>query len=236
MINEMMCRKCKTVQPITEFRYDKKSASGYDNRCRSCERERATVYRELHRDKVRESNNKYAKTDKGKSRALKFNKTDKFKEIRKRYNASGKGAINFSRYYYSEKGMATIKHYREVHADKFRSLSNEWMKAHPEVNKLASSRRRANLRNNKVYKILPKEIRKLYSQPCFMCGATEGQTIDHKIPVVRGGSHGIGNFMTLCKSCNCKKHDRLFIEWKYDRVDMRCENIETSIVVAKESC
>jgi 5-methylcytosine-specific restriction endonuclease McrA len=217
MIKKMMCRKCKTIQPITEFRHSKTSASGYDARCKSCERERSRIYRELNRDKVRESNNRYSKTEKGKARSLRFSKTDKFKEILKRYNASGKGAKNFSRYYYSEKGMATIKHYREVHADKFRRLSNEWMKAHPEVGRMAASRRRANLRNNKIYEILPKEIRKLYSQPCFMCGSTEDQTIDHKIPVARGGSHGIGNLITLCRSCNCKKHDRLFIEWKHNK-------------------
>ena len=217
MTTEMMCRKCKTVQPITEFRPDKKSASGYDNRCRSCERERGRVYRELHRDKVRESSAKYAKTDEGKARTLRFSKTDKYKAILKRYTATGKAAAATARYYYSENGIATIKSYRKLHADKFRLLSNKWMKEHPEVGRMAALRRRVNMRNNKVYKILPKEMRKLYSQPCFICGATEGQTIDHIIPVVRGGSHGIGNFMTLCKSCNCKKHNRLFVEWKYGK-------------------
>ena len=223
------------MQPITEFRYDKKSASGYDNRCRSCERERGRIYREANRDKVKESNNKYSKTDKGKARALRFYGTYKRKEILKRHKATGKQAINSAKYYYSEKGMATIKHYRKAHADKYRELTNQWMKDHPEVNRMASSRRRVNLRNNKVYKILPKEIRKLYSQPCFMCGSTENQTIDHKIPVVRGGSHGIGNFMTLCKSCNCSKHDRLFIEWKHGRrIPHKNQTDKTQVKVSKQ--
>jgi hypothetical protein len=86
----MLCIKCKTEKPTTEFYYDKNSASGYDNRCKSCERERGRIYRELHRDKVRESNNRYSKTDKGKARALRFYNTDKHKEILKRHKATGK--------------------------------------------------------------------------------------------------------------------------------------------------
>ena len=40
---------------------------------------------------------------------------------------------------------------------------------------------------------------------CRECGAAENLTIDHVIPVVRGGGDEIGNLQTLCRTCNSKK-------------------------------
>jgi 5-methylcytosine-specific restriction endonuclease McrA len=61
--------------------------------------------------------------------------------------------------------------------------------------------------------VLDKELRKLYSQPCFMCDTKENLSIDHIIPLVRGGNHSIGNLMTLCRPCNASKGKRLLVEW-----------------------
>lgn len=48
---------------------------------------------------------------------------------------------------------------------------------------------------------------------CVRCGATNDLTLDHIVPVVRGGSHGIANLQTLCASCNEWKADSL---WSVD--------------------
>ena len=69
----------------------------------------------------------------------------------------------------------------------------------------------------KKYLILPKDLRRIYSSPCVECGSTDNQSLDHTIPISRGGSHGIGNFTTLCLTCNMKKHDRFFSEWRYSK-------------------
>ena len=62
--------------------------------------------------------------------------------------------------------------------------------------------------------ILAKEIAKLYTNPCFMCGTNEKPCIDHIIPLSRGGNHSIGNLMTLCRRCNTSKGKKLLVEWK----------------------
>lgn len=68
--------------------------------------------------------------------------------------------------------------------------------------------------NNEEFVILPKELRRIYSSPCYMCGSIENQSIDHIIPLSRGGRHSVGNILTLCLRCNMSKHARTITEWK----------------------
>ena len=74
--------------------------------------------------------------------------------------------------------------------------------------------RRYRVQQEKTFVILPKEIEKLYSSPCCNCGSNENQSVDHVIPLSRGGTHSIGNLMTLCRSCNSSKHARTLMEWR----------------------
>jgi len=47
---------------------------------------------------------------------------------------------------------------------------------------------------------------------CQYCGATKPLTVDHIIPVSRGGQNTWQNLTTCCFSCNNKKGDRLLEE------------------------
>ena len=44
---------------------------------------------------------------------------------------------------------------------------------------------------------------------CSFCGSTEDLTVDHIIPVSRGGTNDLENLQPLCRSCNSYKKDRL---------------------------
>ena len=47
-----------------------------------------------------------------------------------------------------------------------------------------------------------------YNWTCPCCGGKEPDiklTLDHVIPLSKGGSNNIENIQPLCKSCNCKK-------------------------------
>jgi 5-methylcytosine-specific restriction endonuclease McrA len=48
-----------------------------------------------------------------------------------------------------------------------------------------------------------------------LCGAdiTNSWTIDHIMPVSRGGTHWPDNIQLLCGSCNNSKHDKTMEEW-----------------------
>lgn len=44
---------------------------------------------------------------------------------------------------------------------------------------------------------------------CVACGSTKNLTIDHIVPIKRGGNNSLSNLRTLCQSCNSKKGDRI---------------------------
>jgi len=59
--------------------------------------------------------------------------------------------------------------------------------------------------------------RKLARGRCYYCGRSfpPGElTMDHIVPLARGGKSTKGNVVTACKECNTKKKSMLPIEWE----------------------
>ncbi len=57
---------------------------------------------------------------------------------------------------------------------------------------------------------------KEYDYRCAYCGCELGSgmiTIDHQIPLSRGGTNFIDNLVPACKSCNSKKHTKTADEY-----------------------
>lgn len=44
---------------------------------------------------------------------------------------------------------------------------------------------------------------------CCSCGSLEQLTVDHIVPVSKGGGDEMGNLQTLCRPCNSRKGARL---------------------------
>ena len=44
---------------------------------------------------------------------------------------------------------------------------------------------------------------------CVECGATERLTIDHIVPISKGGSNETENLQTMCEPCNGKKGNKV---------------------------
>lgn len=124
---------------------------------------------------------------------------------KKDYKANKNYNIKWARQYRQdnyERRLEIERESRQKNKEKYRPSKN------------ARQRVRNKILTGNQYLILNKELRKIYSSPCFKCGSTENQSLDHIIPISRGGNHSVGNIMTLCFSCNASKNAKLLVEWR----------------------
>lgn len=118
----------------------------------------------------------------------------------------------------SAKDGAATRKYSKQNREKINEWRRNWYKANPGKDSSYKHTRRALINKSGKFVILDKEIKRLYSNNCIHCGSKERITMDHLIPVSRGGRHSIGNIVPMCQECNFSKHTRFYSEWRYKNV------------------
>src|SRR6202035_1580020 len=58
-----------------------------------------------------------------------------------------------------------------------------------------------------------------FDNKCLACGKPE-VTLDHIIPLAKGGSHTIDNAQPLCLSCNSSKQHRIIVNYRPDHQNL----------------
>ena len=112
-----------------------------------------------------------------------------------------------------EKIAVIKKRYRDNNKSEIAEGNKSWELSNPEKVKQKVTRRRALKKQAKTFFISEKEFWHLYNSKCFFCDS-RADTIEHLIPLSRGGTHGIGNLVSACRSCNSSKRDKFIMEWK----------------------
>jgi len=91
----------------------------------------------------------------------------------------------------------------------------------------ANCRRRA----NDSFELPPNEWCKLmneYHWECFYCGdhlSEKNRTVDHVIPIIKGGNSEYKNLIPSCGICNRKKGTKDFIRWA-NEIELSCDKIQ----------
>lgn len=105
-----------------------------------------------------------------------------------------------------------------VYRARIKVFARAWAKETPEYYRAASKLRRARLRGVEcAFTIM--EARELFDEYrglCVYC-LSRATTLDHVVPVSKGGAHTKANLVPSCKSCNSSKHDRPLIVWLSER-------------------
>jgi hypothetical protein len=87
-----------------------------------------------------------------------------------------------------------------------------------EYKHLIKQRRRTRMSNVGYEDIDPKILKKKFKRlgnSCVYCNAKEKITVDHVVPVSRGGVHALRNLVPACAKCNSSKRNKiLFLEWQ----------------------
>ena len=98
------------------------------------------------------------------------------------------------------------------HRDRRLEDNRQWKKANKEKVNNYNRKRRELKKGVSDYKFSithESELKAKFNNECFNCGSGENLTLDHHIPLSRGGQLERGNVSLLCSSCNSKKHNKL---------------------------
>lgn len=189
------CTKCGEIKPLSDFyRRSKGPASGkYLSACKEC----------------------------GKAVAHQWNveNREKFNKNGRRFRASHPSRVRETnrRQYQTHKSERCEAHrqWRNANRDKVRDSNRRSKKAHPEWGHVCDHNRRLRKQGAEGHFTASDLTRQRESQKsrCYYCGAKVKLTIDHIIPLSRGGSNWPENIVLACGSCNSKKHSKLPHEW-----------------------
>lgn len=196
------CGKCGEIKGIDSF-YTK-HGKPYSP-CKVCVLASQSIYQHNNLDKVRENARKRRaknpeKFNADRARWVKEN-PDKRKQIVRNYHVNHK-----------EQEKIKDKKWKKSNPSKVRKFINNWFTKNPHKSTEYNQKRRAiKLKVGGV--ITSKEWKNLlekYDNTCLCCNRKDVKlTLDHVIPLSRGGSNTIENAQPLCRSCNSSKHDKI---------------------------
>lgn len=89
-----------------------------------------------------------------------------------------------------------------------KEYNQRWAKENPIKVANYNHKRRSLLKNESFTKQEWEHLKELHKQKCALCKKKEKLTIDHIIPLSKGGSNLISNIQPLCKPCNSRKGNR----------------------------
>lgn len=93
--------------------------------------------------------------------------------------------------------------------------ASEYGKARPHVGHAASARRKARVVAAGGPGVSSSDWLALcirHDNRCYYCQQRKPLTMDHVVPLSRGGQHSIGNLLPACSSCNSSKRTRFLSE------------------------
>ena len=95
--------------------------------------------------------------------------------------------------------------------------AREYQRNNPQVPQRAKRKRKAHMAGAGIFTVSSRDwagICTRFNNRCFYCESEGVMTMDHVVPVSRGGRHSIGNLVPACKTCNSSKRDRTIMEWR----------------------
>lgn len=183
------CSACKVAKPLTEFGCNRSKPGGLHDECRPCK-------------KTSDHRRYLANRDKriAQSRAWVLANPDARKAYVKRYYAENREELRVIR-----------AAYRETHREELREYTRQWNKANRALRRIAAQRRRAAFAAVPVNDLTIDqwiEILAKFGHACAYCPTGTDLTMDHVVPISKGGSHTASNIVPACRRCNSSKGNR----------------------------
>lgn len=200
MSNSKACNKCKQIQDLSQFHRDRKKSDGLTIDCKTCRNQRSKEYRQANPEKLKARNDRYKRLYPERVRAHQNSWRERNRE---HYNKLSRERA---------RGKPRKEYVRNP--EKAKQYRDNYKKNNPGYDRKHNQLRKMRLRSITSYEITSREIEALLRKPCAYCGHIGEITLDHVIPISRGGNHGIGNLLPACRICNSSKRERFITEWK----------------------
>jgi 5-methylcytosine-specific restriction endonuclease McrA len=115
----------------------------------------------------------------------------------------------------AERDRVKARRYYAAHRAASVARVQAYKRANPDRNRDWGHRRRTKLREGFI---APVDMAAIMSsrKSCTYCGRRLNASIasvDHIVPIARGGAHAAFNLVPACRSCNSRKGDRPIVEW-----------------------
>ena len=172
-------------------------------------------YRKENPDKISEYHKENADKIRKRTRNYYQENADKYSEKHKiYYQENAEKLREYSRNYHKE-NPDKAREYRQENADKIREYGREYGQTPVGKNNRSRSYHKRRAMKNKCHSQPYKreDILNLFNGECAYCGSKVNLTLDHFIPINKGGSDVQGNLLPACLSCNSSKCNNDAIEW-----------------------
>lgn len=101
------------------------------------------------------------------------------------------------------------------------AYTRKWRKLNPASARTSAFKRRYREAAGVISESDLQKMLNRFDGRCAYCGEKGEMTMDHVVPLSRGGSNSIGNILPACKRCNSSKSARFISEWRFIR---RCRS------------
>ena len=213
-VSEQRCNTCGVVKTADSFNRSAQRTSGLQPKCRQCFKSyneaRYAAEPERYREKARAWRASHLEMAIARSRLWQSQHRE---HVRQYDHARRTGRP--AGFYAGEwlRRRAYHDRYRMLNAEKVQAKGRRWRIENPDKNCEKQSRRRARLQlAERIDKVDRASLIKRDNSTCYLCGLilTDKQvTLDHVVPLARGGSHTAENLRVACGPCNSRKGTRL---------------------------
>lgn len=135
--------------------------------------------------------------------------------IKAEYRAANGAQIKATDATYREANRAELaerqRAWREAHPESYGAIHSKWKAENKDLVNASTHKRRNTIKGAGHHWTAAEwqALKARYGFTCLLCGRKEPDialTVDHVVPVSRGGGNTIDNIQPLCKGCNSRKH------------------------------
>ena len=190
-----VCSKCGRVLPIEQFSKDKNRKDGLYGRCKKCGKQ----YNQENKEKKQQYNKQYYQE----------NKEQRLQYQNQYYQDNSEKRQQYDKQYYQEHKLEKQQHQQQYNQTPQGQIVR--------FNGYAKRRKREEAQGNGITKEQWLEMMQFFDWKCAYSGVSlsikKNRSIDHIIPLVKGGEHEVWNCVPMDKRLNKSKQDKDIMEW-----------------------